>query len=37
LSKNKSTGRIDGMIALTMAVGVAPLSTPAVDIEALIG
>lgn len=25
LSKNKSTGRIDGLVALTMAIGVAPL------------
>lgn len=36
LSKNKSTGRIDGMVALTMAIGVAPLEA-VVDIEALIG
>ena len=36
LSKNKSTGRIDGMVALAMAFGVAPLQTT-IDIEALIG
>ncbi len=27
LAKHKSTGRIDGMIALTMAMGVAPNET----------
>jgi phage terminase large subunit-like protein len=37
LSKNKSTGRIDGLVALTMAIGVAPLSPAAIDVEALIG
>ena len=36
LSKNKSSGRIDGMVALTMAVGVAPLRTN-IDISAMIG
>jgi phage terminase large subunit-like protein len=36
LSKNKSTGRIDGLVALAMAIGVAPLEA-AIDIEALIG
>jgi phage terminase large subunit-like protein len=36
LSKNKSTGRIDGLVALTMAIGVAPLEA-AIDIDALIG
>ena len=36
LSKKKSTGRIDGMVALAMAVGMAPLSAK-VDIDALIG
>ena len=37
LSKKRSTGRIDGMIALTMALGVAPLRTAAkFDVEALI-
>ena len=35
-SKRKSTGRIDGMIALAMAVGVAPLSTKQIDISTLI-
>jgi phage terminase large subunit-like protein len=37
LSKNKSTGRIDGMVALAMAMGVAPLQSSAISIEALIG
>jgi phage terminase large subunit-like protein len=37
LSKRRSTGRIDGMIALTMALGVAPLRTSVkFDVEALI-
>jgi len=36
LDKKRSTGRIDGMIALVMAFGVAPLKTPAFDVEALI-
>jgi phage terminase large subunit-like protein len=36
LSKNKSTGRIDGLVALTMAVGVAPLRPPVIDVNALI-
>jgi phage terminase large subunit-like protein len=36
LSKNKSSGRIDGMVALTMAVGVAPLSST-IDISGMIG
>jgi phage terminase large subunit-like protein len=37
LSKKRSTGRIDGMVALTMALGVAPLRTAArFDVEALI-
>jgi phage terminase large subunit-like protein len=37
LSKKRSTGRIDGMIALTMALGVAPLRTATkFDVEALI-
>jgi phage terminase large subunit-like protein len=37
LSKRRSTGRIDGMIALTMALGVAPLRTATkFDVEALI-
>jgi phage terminase large subunit-like protein len=36
LSKNKSSGRIDGMVALTMAVGVAPMATN-FDVSAMIG
>lgn len=36
LSKKKSSGRIDGMTALAMAVGVAPLRTPAFDVSTLI-
>lgn len=36
LSKNKSTGRIDGMVALAMACGIA-LQEKQVDISALIG
>jgi phage terminase large subunit-like protein len=37
LSKKRATGRIDGMIALIMAFGVAPLRTAAtIDIEASI-
>jgi phage terminase large subunit-like protein len=36
LSKKRSTGRIDGMTALVMAFGVAPLRTPRFDVEALI-
>ena len=35
LSKKRSTGRIDGAVALLMAVGVAPL-TKAIDLECLI-
>jgi len=35
LSKNKSTGRIDGLVALTMAIGVAPLQRP-FDISSMI-
>jgi phage terminase large subunit-like protein len=37
LSKKRSSGRIDGMIALLMAIGVAPQQAAKVDIEALIG
>jgi len=37
LSKKRSAGRIDGAIALLMAMGVAPLKSTVVDIEALIG
>jgi phage terminase large subunit-like protein len=36
LSKNKSSGRIDGLVALTMACGVAQESKP-IDISTLIG
>jgi phage terminase large subunit-like protein len=37
-SKRKSTGRIDGMVALIMAIGVAPLkSSKPFDVEAMIG
>lgn len=36
LSKNKSTGRIDGLVALAMACGVAPMQPHAFDVEALI-
>lgn len=37
LAKNKSYGRIDGMVALTMAMGVAPLDGgPALDISAMV-
>jgi len=35
LSKKRSTGRIDGLVALAMAVGIAPLGAP-VDIASLI-
>jgi phage terminase large subunit-like protein len=37
LAKDDSTGRIDGMVALLMAIGVAPLSEPAFDAYAMIG
>jgi phage terminase large subunit-like protein len=37
LSKKRSNGRIDGMVALTMAVGVAPVGKKEIDIAALIG
>jgi phage terminase large subunit-like protein len=37
LSKKRSAGRIDGMIALAMAIGVSPVTTPRIDVEALIG
>lgn len=33
LSKSKSSGRIDGMVALTMAKGAAPLQEPELDID----
>jgi phage terminase large subunit-like protein len=37
LSKKRSTGRIDGMTALAMAIGVAPMTPTKIDISALIG
>jgi len=37
LSKKRAAGRIDGMIALLIAIGVAPQQAAKVDIEALIG
>jgi Phage Terminase len=36
LSKKHAAGRIDGMIALLMAIGVAPMKTAKIDVEALI-
>jgi phage terminase large subunit-like protein len=36
-SKRKSTGRIDGLVALAMALGVAPLQEPVIDVTAMIG
>jgi phage terminase large subunit-like protein len=36
-SKRKSTAKIDGLVALAMAIGVAPLQAKPIDIEALIG
>ena len=36
-SKKRSRGRIDGTIALLMAVGVAPLQSQLIDVGALIG
>ncbi|MBO0718787.1 MAG: terminase, partial [Rhizobiales bacterium] len=35
-SKRRSTGRIDGFVALAMAIGVSPPRGPMVDVEALI-
>jgi phage terminase large subunit-like protein len=37
LSKRRSTGRIDPVVALTMAFGVAKRPAPVFDVEALIG
>jgi phage terminase large subunit-like protein len=37
LSKHRSTGRIDPIVALAMALGVAKRPAPVIDIEALIG
>jgi phage terminase large subunit-like protein len=36
-SKKRSTGRIDGLVALTMACGVAPIKSNIIDINALLG
>jgi phage terminase large subunit-like protein len=36
-SKKRSSGRIDGLVALAMAIGVAPLKAPIIDVAALIG
>jgi phage terminase large subunit-like protein len=36
-SKKKSTGRIDGLVSLAMACGVAPLQDRIIDVETLIG
>lgn len=35
LAKDKSSGRIDGMVALTMAMGVAPLEAPAAVLDVM--
>jgi phage terminase large subunit-like protein len=37
LSKRRSTGRIDPLVALTMAVGIAARPGPVIDVNALIG
>jgi phage terminase large subunit-like protein len=37
LSKKRLSGRIDGMVALAMAIGVAPLTPTHIDVAALIG
>jgi phage terminase large subunit-like protein len=36
LSKKRSTGRIDGLVALAMAIGIAPMGAP-IDVASLIG
>ena len=36
LSKEKSTGRIDGLVSLTMAMGVAPIAAERADVETMI-
>jgi phage terminase large subunit-like protein len=36
-SKRKSTGRIDGLVALAMAIGTAPLQEPVIDVTSMIG
>jgi phage terminase large subunit-like protein len=37
LSKKKSIGRIDGMVALAMAIGVAPLQPKKLSADLLVG
>jgi phage terminase large subunit-like protein len=36
-SKKRSVGRIDGLVALAMAIGVAPLQVTPIDVRAMIG
>jgi phage terminase large subunit-like protein len=36
-NKRRSSGRIDGLVSLAMAVGVGVQSEPEIDIKALIG
>ena len=36
-SKKRSVGRIDGLVALAMAIGVAPLQVTPIDVTAMIG
>ena len=35
-SKRRSTGRIDGLVALAMAIGCSPLRPPVIDVKAMI-
>ncbi len=37
ISKRKSTGRVDPIVALCMALGVASRPAPVIDVRALIG
>ena len=37
IEKRKSTGRIDALVALTMALGIAARPAPVIDVSALIG
>jgi hypothetical protein len=37
LSKRKSTGRIDPIVATCMAIGIAARPAPVIDVTALIG
>jgi phage terminase large subunit-like protein len=37
LSKRKSTGRIDPIVATCMAIGIAARPAPVIDVRALIG